>query len=350
MSTLRSAFLNYLNSISGNSRKIEHLLADFLELEFPDIEFCIIEHKYAPECYLTGSLNERGLKYVMLLKTAYKQILEEGEYLKLNSLLIFPLSDQNDQVRFLIVCDSCPKEKLSDLSIVVREVEEVFRFVQRQIEANFEVVNSKMANLVSRITHDLNSFVALILENSAKDEALNARIKYSETLSRDIMYYLRELHVEKSKVAVESLVTGITSGIPIPENVNFNVEYIDKVNFLIADVELIDLALSAIMKNAVFATCIEGGNISLQVINRINISPFIDSDWLEIKITDTGPGIAKEFLNNVKNPFFTTWKDQGHVGLGLSITDKIIQAHNGYLEIESDPGEGTVVTIFLPLS
>jgi signal transduction histidine kinase len=350
MPPLKSAFLSYLNSRSGNKIKIEHLLVDFLELKFPGLEFCVIEHVYAPDCYLTESLNERGLGYIQLLQTAYKQITEEGEHLKLDGLLIFPLSDHTNKVRFLIVFDSCSNGLLNELSIIVKEVDEVFKFVEGQLETNSESINLKMANLVSRLTHDLNSFIALIPENSAKDKALNTRIKYSEALSRDIMYYLRELNVEKSKVPIENLVSGIASGISIPGNVNLDIEYIDNVTYLTADVELIDRALSAILNNAVFVTSIEGGNINVQVKSRINISPFIDFDWLEINITDTGPGIAKEFLEKVKNPFFTTRKDQGHIGLGLSIADKIIQAHDGYLEIKSDPDEGTAVAIFLPLS
>ena len=98
-----------------------------------------------------------------------------------------------------------------------------------------------------------------------------------------------------------------------------------------------------------FATSIDGGQITLEVETIPNISPFIDYDWLEITVKDTGPGIAKEFLNDVQNPFFTTWKEQGHVGLGLSIANKIIKAHGGQLKIESDQKERTTVSMFIPL-
>ena len=353
MPLFRSTFLNYLDSNSGsrNSKEFEHLLVDFLELKFPDLEFCIIQHIYAPDCYRTGFAKECGIKYAQLLKTAnHKQTSEMGEFLKLDNLLISPLPDHSDQVKFLIVFNSCPGEIVDDLSIVIREVKEVFRFVSAQIEANSVSINLRTANLVSHIAHDFNSLMALIPEESTKDEALNVRIKYSETLSQEIMFYLRELPVDKSKVPVEDLLSGITSGIPIPDNVDFSLKFLDQFEFITVDVELIDRALSAIIDNAVFATGIEGGNSTMEISEKKNVSLFIDFDWLEIIIRDTGPGIAKEFLKDVRNPFFTTWKDQGHVGLGLSIADKIIQAHNGYLHIESEPGEGTTVTIYLPLS
>ena len=160
---------------------------------------------------------------------------------------------------------------------------------------------------------------------------------------------MRELSINKSCVPIRDLFSGITSVISLPENVDFNLKLINKFDSLTVDVELIDRALSAIIMNAVIATSIEGGEVKMTVDKRVNVSPFIEIDWLEIIVTDTGPGIEKEFLNIVRNPFFTTWKDQGHVGLGLSIADKIIQAHDGYLDIKNTQEKGAMVTIYLPL-
>jgi len=348
-----STLLSYLNSNSNDrdSKEFVRLLVDFLELRYPDLEFCIIQHVYAPECYKSGFAEERGRKYVELLrKENHNQFSESGEFLTVGRLLISPLTDYTNQVKFLIIIDSCPEDIIDELSISVKEAKKTFRFVSAQIESNSGTINLKMANLVSRISHDINSLIALIPKEIAKDEALNARIKYSEVLSREIMYYLRELSIEKSNVSVRELFAGITSVISIPENVNFSLNFIDEFNSVTVDVDLMDRAFSAILRNAVFATGIDGGKIDMVVGKRKNVSPFIEYDWLEVIIADTGPGIAKEFLKNVKSPFFTTWKDQGHVGLGLAIADKIIRAHNGYLDIESIPDNGARLSIHLPLS
>jgi signal transduction histidine kinase len=349
----RSTFLNYLDSVhnASDSKEFGHLLDDFFKLNYPDLDFCILEHVYAPECYQTGFGKEHSLKYVeMLKKENYRINSERGEFLKVDDLLIYPLDDLNNRVKLLIICDSCPGDIIDDLSTVMQEIKEVFRLVSAQTDANSLFINSRMVNLVSRISHDFNSLIALIPKESAKDKALNARIKYSEILSREIMYYLREVSVDKSKVLVKELLSAITSGISIPENIDISLKFINKNNSLSVDVELIDRALSEIINNAIFATGIEGGNIDVVVGKIKNVSPFIEFDWLEIKITDTGPGIEREFLNEVRKPFFTTWKNQGHVGLGLSIAEKIIEAHNGYLQVESKPEEGATVSIHLPLS
>jgi len=68
--------------------------------------------------------------------------------------------------------------------------------------------------------------------------------------------------------------------------------------------------------------------------------------WIEI--TDQGPGIAKKDLKKIFQPFFTTKK--GGTGLGLSIAQKIIEAHNGNIEVSSRIGKGTTFRIILPLA
>jgi hypothetical protein len=348
-----STLLNYLNSNSNDcdSREFVQLLKDFLKLNYPDLEFYIIQHIYAPECYKLSFAEEHGRKYVEILRNeSNKEFSKMGGFLKFGNLLISPLTDCMNQVKFLIVIDSCPVNIFEELSTIVREAKETFRFVSSQLESYSRSINLKTANLVSQISHDLNSLIALIPKEFAKDKTLNARIKYSGVLSREIMFYLRDLSVEKSNVPVRELLTAITSVISIPENVDFNLKFIDEFNSLTVDVDLIDRALSAILKNAVFATGLDGGKIDMVVGKRKNVSPFIEYDWLQVIVTDTGPGIAKEFLESVKNPFFTTWKDQGHAGLGLAIADKIIRAHNGYLDIESIPDAGATLSIHLPLS
>ena len=67
----------------------------------------------------------------------------------------------------------------------------------------------------------------------------------------------------------------------------------------------------------------------------------------EISILDRGPGIPKEHVENIFNPFFTTKPDG--VGLGLAIVSKIVDEHGGNLRVESEPGHGAAFLVFLPL-
>jgi CheY-like chemotaxis protein len=69
-----------------------------------------------------------------------------------------------------------------------------------------------------------------------------------------------------------------------------------------------------------------------------------------ITISDTGAGMPREAVTKIFEPFFTT-KDMGQgTGLGMSITHSIIRNHDGHIEVSSNPGQGTTVTIYLPFA
>jgi signal transduction histidine kinase len=69
--------------------------------------------------------------------------------------------------------------------------------------------------------------------------------------------------------------------------------------------------------------------------------------WVQIRISDTGVGIAPEQMDKVFDPFFTTKRDG--TGLGLSVCHGIVQRHEGEIDLQSKVGTGTVVTLRFPL-
>jgi PAS domain S-box-containing protein len=70
---------------------------------------------------------------------------------------------------------------------------------------------------------------------------------------------------------------------------------------------------------------------------------------LAIKVRDEGAGIAPDKLDHITDPFFTTRQDSGGVGLGLSISSKIVEEHGGSMRFKSEIGAGTTVKILLPV-
>lgn len=83
---------------------------------------------------------------------------------------------------------------------------------------------------------------------------------------------------------------------------------------------------------------------------RLKITTWLDKEknMLGVSIKDNGSGIAKEIIPNLFEPFFTT-KSKG-TGLGLAIAHEIIDAHNGIIQVESEPNDGTIFSVFLPLA
>ena len=104
------------------------------------------------------------------------------------------------------------------------------------------------------------------------------------------------------------------------------------------DVNQIKQVLINLIHNALNAMP-EGGALELRTTR--------ENGMARIDISDTGQGISPDNLENIFDPFFTTRCDG--TGLGLSISNRIIQNHNGSLEVKSEEGKGTTVSIFLPV-
>ncbi len=73
-----------------------------------------------------------------------------------------------------------------------------------------------------------------------------------------------------------------------------------------------------------------------------------DQDWVTVSVRDNGTGIAKDKLENVFTPFYTSKEATKGTGLGLSVSFGIAQAHGGTLEVESASGTGSCFSLRLP--
>jgi two-component system NtrC family sensor kinase len=69
---------------------------------------------------------------------------------------------------------------------------------------------------------------------------------------------------------------------------------------------------------------------------------------VEIRISDTGSGIAPEHMDKLFDPFFTTKEVGKGTGLGLAVSSGIVQRHGGAISVRSKPGRGTTFTVWLP--
>ncbi|NFV79110.1 response regulator [Magnetospirillum aberrantis] len=97
--------------------------------------------------------------------------------------------------------------------------------------------------------------------------------------------------------------------------------------------------LMNIVANAVDAIADDG-----TIIVRTAIE---DGDFL-IAVKDSGCGIAREHVEHIFDPFFTTKPVGQGTGLGLAITYKIVQAHKGRVQVDSEPGKGTEIRVLIP--
>jgi len=73
-------------------------------------------------------------------------------------------------------------------------------------------------------------------------------------------------------------------------------------------------------------------------------------EWAYFSVEDDGPGVPTEIREHIFEPFFTTKEIGKGTGLGLSVVSGIVEQHHGKIILESDPGQGALFTIYLPLA
>ena len=100
-------------------------------------------------------------------------------------------------------------------------------------------------------------------------------------------------------------------------------------------------ACIAILVNATEAV-LENGEITVTTRNP-------DEDTIKLEITDNGLGISSEDLPHIFEPFFSTKQDASGIGLGLAIVHGIVQSHNGKIQVKSELGHGTTISVIFPL-
>jgi signal transduction histidine kinase len=109
------------------------------------------------------------------------------------------------------------------------------------------------------------------------------------------------------------------------------------------DERQIRAAIGNLVSNAMDAMR-DGGTLTVTTYSEsIN-----GKNYIALKVTDTGVGIAEENIKMIYEPFFTTKSTKQETGLGLPITRKIVEGHGGLIKIESVVGKGSAFTLYFP--
>jgi PAS domain S-box-containing protein len=235
--------------------------------------------------------------------------------------------------------------------------------------------------LAGGIAHDFNNLFAIIMGNLilARDEissdekshklllkAEQASLKAAE-LARKFTTFSPGRWLKKGKVILNRVLKDAREAEPLKMNININVIYdIDIPNDL-APINGDKTQLTQVMQNLFLnaAAAIEDlpdprkGKISVRAENT-TIEDAQDEKntyillkkgkYVKILVKDNGIGISPENIEKIFDPYFTTRDktDQKGIGLGLTLCYSVIKKHNGHIAVESEPGKGTAVTLYLP--
>jgi signal transduction histidine kinase len=139
------------------------------------------------------------------------------------------------------------------------------------------------------------------------------------------------LHLDRIAAAVE----GFSSKL----NVELKLEISPSLPQLDLDLRRLEQVLLVLLNNAVEASS-PGDTVILGAST--------DNNEIHIEVRDEGSGMTEEIQSKLFTPYFTTKK--GGLGLGLSLTQRIIHGHGGQIDVVSSPGQGTTMSIRIPLT
>jgi signal transduction histidine kinase len=110
---------------------------------------------------------------------------------------------------------------------------------------------------------------------------------------------------------------------------------------LLGDSVQITRAIQNVLINALQASSEKKGAVTVQCMQK--------DFYVDVQIEDNGNGIGSDQMAKIFDPYFTTKQGKSGTGLGLYITKKVVEDHNGSIKVDSTPGAGTKFTIRLPL-
>jgi len=216
---------------------------------------------------------------------------------------------------------------------------------------------SDIGRLASTVAHELRNPLGAVkaavynIERKNKDESLEKHINTidkklvsSAAIIDDLLNYSKIRKPEYKNVPVKELITESIEELGNTENIKgikIKTTFDVPANkTLRADPAQLKQVVDNLLRNAAQAINNDGGAVNIVVSSDNRDNEF------SIIISDNGPGIDKDDLKNIFDPFFS--KKSNGTGLGLSVCKQIITAHGGSIGITSTKGEGTTVYITLP--
>ncbi len=237
--------------------------------------------------------------------------------------------------------------------LLVSDVTEIKSLEQRMRESERLAAVGRMAGGVAHeVRNPLSSIkgLALLLKNkfaagSKEQDTADLLIHETERMNRTItemLSFTRPAALHLGRVDLTRLMRRGLELIKAEAAENGVVAFLDEQAELLpvlGDADRLQQVIMNVLLNGLQAME-QGGVLSVTLANGV------DGQSVEARIRDTGVGIAPDLMAQVFFPYFTT-KQKG-TGIGLAISQKIIAEHDGTIELESEPGRGTSVTITLP--
>ena len=227
-----------------------------------------------------------------------------------------------------------------------------------------------MGQLTGGVAHDFNNLLTVILGNSehladrlASDKELHriagdiaTAAERGSDLTRSLLAFARKQPLRPREIDIAEKVLGMEQLLRRTLGEHIECRFVLKPDLWLTSVDSSQLAtaLLNLVLNARDAMP-EGGKLTVEVCNKSLGDSDLDAngeprpgDYVMVAVTDTGCGMTSDVARRAFEPFFTTKEVGKGTGLGLSMVYGFAQQSGGLVQLQSEPGEGSVVRLFFP--
>jgi len=258
---------------------------------------------------------------------------------------------------------------------IIRDITERIKADEERKKLEIQLAQAQkmeaIGTMAGGIAHDFNNILTAMIgytelakseeDHEMRNDCLNQVLKASErakSLVNQILAFSRTREVERKPVQIRPIVKECIKLLrsTIPSTIEILQEIETKPSIVQADSTQIHQILINLCTNSAHAMRNTGGTLKVSLSHK-----HIDQEWFflahrlqagwyaKLTVQDTGHGIDPAVMDRIFEPFFTT-KQQGEgTGLGMSVVYGIIKSYSGAIDVASEPGKGTTVTVYLPL-
>lgn len=283
------------------------------------------------------------------LENLLREVISQNKKLSNKELQLELVTDQIFYVRLTAYPLYNILNHIEGVVIVLEDISKI-RELENQMKRAEKL--SAVGELASGVAHEIRNPLGIIktiaqtIREDYDDEKFKEavgiiihEVDRANTVIKGILNFAKPNIQEKREHSIDKIIKEVLILTKkYVENNNVTIEY-DKIDdkILYVDSDQLKQAFINIIFNAVQA--IEGSG-------KIYINLQVENNYVVICFKDTGKGIERIKLEKIFEPFYTT-KSSG-TGLGMSISHRIIEDHNGYMEVASELNNGTTISIYLP--
>ncbi|MGF6524942.1 histidine kinase famiy protein [Variovorax sp. PvP013] len=276
-----------------------------------------------------------------------------------NALYVSPVYNQNKELVYFFASQLDVSRR--------RDAEEALGQAQK-MEA--------LGQLTGGISHDFNNLLQVMSGHldlldlrrktgkvtdavvSRAVDSIRSAVQTASTLTQQLLAFSRKQRLEGRLVNLNTLAEGITDLVreTLGDGIELRVESEPALANCQLDPTQLEMAVLNVLVNARDAMP-EGGTVTLRTrsveVDGEDTGTFVGlmpGRYVSLSITDTGTGIAPEIIGRVMDPFFTTKEEGKGTGLGLSMVHGFAKQSGGTASIESEPGVGTTVRMYFPVT